>query len=203
MTEQAVSKGIYKWSFKIETMYNPSIPLDIIDGIYHFIFHTYESGLRVIDTGDDIVIDDTKQEMDDYYDPEYARMSARISKTKNNTQRFDRINTSNKFNVNIGGDDNDATNLIKSKSDGITYLDSIYKRLSRAGVDEKVIEDLSNYVKTELFDTEALEIDLEIGKGGNIENTINDKTCIDCIITFFETLVTYFHCRMIYEVKNW
>ena len=43
--------------------------------------------------------------MDQYYDREYARICERISNTRNNAQRFYRINTSNKFNINIAVDD--------------------------------------------------------------------------------------------------
>ena len=166
---------------------NFKVVMAIIDGIYHFIFHIFKCGLRVVDIAgdDDIVIDDNKHQNDDeLYDPDYAIMSARISKTRNNTQRFDRINTSNKFNITNITKDTDI-NISNDKSDGITYLDSIYKSLTKAGIDQKVIDKLSNYVKTELFDTEGLEIDLQIEKGGNIETIIDNKNCIDCIKNIF------------------
>ena len=65
-------------------------------------------------------------------------MSAKISKTRNNTQRFDGINVSNKFNIAMKTED-DTNN---TKSDGTTYLDSIYVNLGKIGVHEQVIEKL-------------------------------------------------------------
>ena len=58
------------------------------------------------DNTSDTQLDDNKYEKDEYYDLEYARMSARISATRNNAQRFDRINTSNKFEISIKTDNN-------------------------------------------------------------------------------------------------
>ena len=111
-----------------------------------------------------------------------VRISERISKTRNNTERFDSINTANKFNINIGAsNDSEKIDTIKDKSDGITWMDAVYDNLSKSGVDEDVIESLFNYVVTEIFDTEGLEIDLFIENGarGNIESHIDDQTCTD------------------------
>ena len=57
--------------------------------------------------------------------------------------------------------------------------------LDKAGVQQAVIEKLAHYVSTELFDTEGMEIDLEIEKGGNIENNMDNNTCIACIKSVF------------------
>ena len=173
------------------------VVMDIIDGIYNFIFHAFDSGLRVRsdDKSDNDLFDDDyddKQENNEYYDIDYAKMSAKISKTRDNTARFDRINASNKFNINIDGDDNNNTDdTIDNTSDGITWLDSIYMNLNKADVDETVINKLANYVQTESFDTVGMEIDFEIENGGNIENNIDDKTCIDIIKTMFNKANSY------------
>ena len=116
-------------------------------------------------------------------------MSERISSTRQNTQRFDRINTSNKFNINIQTDNDDIINY--DKSDDMTYLDSIYMSLIKIGVDEKVISRLSEYVLIELFDTEAMDIDFGIEKGGNISNIVKNKTCIECIKNMFDEATSY------------
>ena len=171
------------------------VVMDIIDGIYHFIFHIYECGLRVdksdVSDADDLVIDDHKA-MDEHYDLEYAQLSARISKTAKNTERFDRISTSNKFSIKIGENENDNTDVINDDNlNGITYLDSVYMNLTTAGIDESVIESLSNYILTELFDTEGLELDLQIEKRGNIEINIDDKTCIDYVKNMFQEAASY------------
>ena len=90
------------------------VVIDIIDSIHHFLMHIFECGLR--DIGDNRPNDDSdvEKEKNEYYDKEFARMSARISSTRNNTQRFNRINTSNKFNINIG---NKSNNLSKDETD--------------------------------------------------------------------------------------
>ena len=166
------------------------VVMDIIDGIYHFIFHIYESGLRFDHSNTSNynggVMDNKNKTSEEHYDADYARLSARIRSTRDNTARFDRINTSNKFNINIGVNDISNTDIVTDEYDVITYLDSIYSGLIKAGVKEEVIDSLSNYVLSELFDTEGLEIDLGIDKGGNIENNINNKICIDFINTMFQ-----------------
>ena len=99
------------------------------------------------DISDNELIDDDTQEMDQFYDTEYARMSAKISKTRNNTQRFDRINVSNKFNITMKTED-DTNN---TKSSYITYLDSIYVKLRKIGIHGQVIEKLANLLLNKLF----------------------------------------------------
>ena len=81
--------------------------------------------------------------------------------------------------------------VIVSESDDMSYLDSIYINLRKAGVKEEVIDMLFNYVLTELFDTEALDIDLQIETGGNIENIITNKRCIDIIKNMYHKANSY------------
>ena len=186
------------------------VVLGIIDGIHHFIFHVFECGLRDIPEAKDNEhnkIDDGK-EKDEFYDMEYARMSARISSTRNKTRKFDRINKSGKFNIGVENTNTksahtsfnetiDVGNYIQvrqkyhpanpqSSSDvEDTYLDSIYIRLDKAGVDKETIARLQNYASSEMFDSETMDIDIQIETGGNIETNIKDNKCISCIKNIF------------------
>ena len=195
------------------------VVMDIIDAIHHYIFHLLECGLRDIGDkkGDDDYIDSDK-EMDEYYDSKYARMKARISATRINTKRFDRMNTSNKFSINPDGDNIDHGNVETAgvnvsfnrvidvgnyiqihqnyyplippePSNNIedTYLDSIFDTLTISGIlDFKMFKELKNYLLTEMFDTEAMDIDIQMDGGGNIANMIQNKKCIDCIKNVFD-----------------
>ena len=62
-----------------------------------------------------------------------------------------------------------------------------------------MIESLANYVMTELFDTEGMEIDLEIEKGGNIEGYIDNKKCIETIKNMFSTAKSLVEIHTLYR----
>ena len=122
---------------KDDTESSLRIAIDIIDGIHHFVFHVFESGLR--DNGKNTVRVDQNEnnkDVDECYDNEFAKMSQRIASTRTNTERFDRINTSNKFNINIA-DTKDIANVYNNDGDE-TYLDSMYSGLLDADIEYTV-----------------------------------------------------------------
>ena len=50
-----------------------------------------------------------------------------------------------------------------------------------------MIDNLKQYVIDNEYDTEGLEMDLQINDGnGNISKYINDKNCVDNIISMFD-----------------
>ena len=160
--------------------------IDIIDGIHHFIFHVFQCGLRDIgDTKSDQDSDKHyKGKGDEYYDETFAKMSARIRAKRTNTQRFDRMNGANRFNINLGNDDlfdkNDGDN------DNETYLDSISANLENEGIEERVIQNLANYIMNEQFESETIDLDLQIVPNGNIESHFKDEKSIKRIKKMFE-----------------
>ena len=157
--------------------------IDIISGIHHFIFHIFECGLR--DIGDNNAgdhNDENNNENDEFYDAEFSRMSARIQSTTTNTQRFDRMNDSNKFEINLANDGiSDINNMNNNQSEKLTYLDSIYSTLMDAGIEAKIIEQLANYVLMQQFDSESMDWDFQNGSAGNVEIYMENTECINCI----------------------
>ena len=53
------------------------------------------------------------------------------------------------------------------------------------------IKTLSNFVSTESFDTEAMDMDFQIETGGNIANTIKDEQSTYYIKNMFEKSASY------------
>ena len=165
--------------------------IDIMDSIHHLIFHIFECGLRDIgdnktDDKDDENLNDNE---DEYYDRNFARMSARIASTRSNTQRFNRINTSNKFSIKIGSDDNSYND---NESGETTYLESIYTKLADVGIDDNIVEHLATYVSKEGFDTEAMDWDLQIESGGNIQNEIKNLKSVALMREMFQKTTSMF-----------
>ena len=229
------------------------VVMDIIDGIHHYVFHVFECGLRDIgDTksdNDDFIDDEYKgMDSDQLYDLNYARMSNRISKTRSNTERFDRLHASKKFNIIVDCNDvidhesDDTKSTMKHNCPGkhglskfntetdaygcdgcgealkvnqelwgcrecdydlcskcyssisfedLTFLDSIFTALTKAEVDQTVMKKLANYLLIQMFDTEALDIDVQIEEAGNVENSLENKECIDIIKNMFAEATSY------------
>ena len=44
----------------------------------------------------------------------------------------------------------------------MTYLDTIFTALREAHIDGRIIKNLADYLSTEMFDTEGMDIDLHI-----------------------------------------
>ena len=158
----------------------------LFDGIHHFLFHVFQCGLRDIGDieSDQGIEEDFKGRGDEYHDGRFAKMSARITATRDNTQRFDRMNGTNKFNINAGNDN--PIDINDGNHDHETYLDSLYVNLDNIGIEEKVIENLANYILNEQFESETIDLDLQILPKGNIENEIKDWKSIWAIKEMFE-----------------
>ena len=168
--------------------------INILDGIHHYIFHIFECGLRDIGDNktDDNNVENCKQQDDEYYDPDFSRMSARIASTRNNTKRFNRINASNKFTIKTDSDDTRDIAYNNGAEGETTYLDSVYINLEDNGIEEEVIEHLATYAVKEAFDTEAMDWDRQIVGGGNIENEIKDSNCTMFIKPMFQKTTSMF-----------
>ena len=164
--------------------------IDIMDSIHHFVFHVFECGLRDIgDNKSNEENDDDHNKNNEHYDGKFAKMSARILSKRHNTERFDRMNGLNKFNINIGNDDfiDDTQNDPNYNNTGTgTYLDSIYSNLTEVGINQNVIENLANFIRNEQFGTETLDLDLQIAPKGNIETEIANTRTIIYLKEMFE-----------------
>ena len=166
-----------------------------MDSIHHFILHIVECGLRdICDNKSDDNDDDRNRngQEDEYYDHDFARMSARIASTRNKTHRFDRINASNKFTIKIGSPETQNNTYNKGEAGETTYLDSVYINLEDNGIDEGIVQNLANYVAKEGFDTESMDWDLRIDGAGNIQSEIKNLKSIKIIEEMFQKTTSMF-----------
>ena len=64
---------------------------------------------------------------------------------------------------------------------------------------------LQNYVSEQHFDTESMDLDLQIQAGGNIENTIENEQCINYIKEMFKntnSMYTNYYCYFVYVFQS-
>ena len=160
---------------------NMSVYIDIMDSFHYYIFHLFVTGFRFIDQGKDDEIDDSKDnDHSASYDPEFAKMEEAISSTRAVSDRFDRISSGIKYNINGTNTESEG-----DESQGITYLDTIFQHLQQINIPNDVISRLYNYLKEHKFDTEAMDMDLEINDGNIKQYMIDDSKCIDAILHHF------------------
>ena len=150
---------------------------EIMDSLHFYVFHLIDGGLRDGVAKMDTNRDEIKQNDSPYYDGSFLRLRDNISKTKAKTDRFTRLG-GNKYNistVNDSNEDNDQTESVtsqkKKKKGERTYLDSLYKHISSISTDNKqVILKLKKLIKSHDYDTESLDMDLNIFKEYGICN---------------------------------
>ena len=133
---------------------------DTMDSCHYYLLHLFTAGLRVVtktrDDNDDN-IDNVEDPDDQCFDPEFARIGDIISSTRSKSERFDRVSTGNKFNIELSG--KGVRN--KNEDDNITYLDAVFDHLYDIKIKKDAIQRLKVYVKLQEFDTEAMDIDLQ------------------------------------------
>ncbi len=176
---------------------------ETMDSLHFYLFHLFECGLRSIITEDGVVDDDDdemKQE-DEFYDAEFAKISRRISERQYMTKSFDRFTKSknNKFCLNTDNNWNNNNNIDINGDE--TYLDEIFKRLLKDGINKNIVYKLSKYLLKEEFDTDCMDQDIDDDNNtndndGNISNHINNKQTIEKIKNYIKTS----KCMKIYIV---
>ena len=157
---------------------------DTLDSLHFYIFHLFDFGLRSTKqqkqeiTETDHEKKDTEQ--DNYYDKAFAKMNERVQATRNITSSFDRFKTDfSKFN--ISDDDNKS----------ITKLDKMYEYLSTTNISSVDMEYLQQLVETEEFDTESIELDIEINETfgdpskGFFHHKLHNLQDLDKMVDFF------------------
>ena len=116
----------------------------------------------------------------------------------------------------MNANNNNSKFTIKSDNqydeENMTSLDVIYKQLSDEtyNIDKDSINNLSNYVKLQQFDTESMKVDLDLnGTSGNIAISIS-LHCTDALIKMFaisQGIFIYMHIMfqlyMFYHFTPW
>ena len=160
---------------------------DIMDSAHYFLQHLYHAGMRInvtIQHGQDEK-EDVKCDEDEWFDKEFAKRKNILTDIQKSTQRFSRVssNLSGKFNITP---DQHQLMTIHDAEEGVTYMDSVYDYLSHLNVKDEEIKRLNKYVLDEWFDTEAVDIDIQINNGrGNISEYMKNQKIMDGIISRF------------------
>lgn len=155
---------------------------DLMDSNHYCLFHLIETGLRCVDNGNQNDVFDEKEEIQykESYDPEFAKMRRIISSTRDTSDRFNRISSSNKYNIDTTTDQGST-----DESNGITYLDVIFEYLQDIKIPDPTIEKLYYYLQQEAFETESMDIDLTITNGNIVAHMMNQDGCMDAVISLF------------------
>ena len=130
---------------------------------------------------------------DQYYDAEFSRRINTISKRRNESARFERLNNTQSAKFNIKSDTDITSTDLK---ENMTALDCIYTQLSSDphNINEKAIKTLVEFVKLDGFDTESMETDLKLnGNDGNIAGSTSPE-CVDSLIKIFQASQCMFLC---------
>ena len=169
---------------------------DTIDSLHVYLLHSHQIGMRIVDEKideDGFNGDNSKKHENKNYDPEFARYKNILSLTTESTQRFERITSgNNKYKINqVESDD-----IIDDNENGDTFLDSVIDNLYQENVSEDDILKLINYLKSEKYETETVDLDLFLSEnGGNInEYMVHNIKCMQCVVNMFKETRSYaFH----------
>ena len=153
---------------------------DIIDAFHFYLYHLFDAGFRIkqADQQQDGDIKEGDEDEDEYYDKEFEERKRIIQNTQNKTQRFQRVSlqTASKFSI-------DTYPRQEEKKQGVTYLDTVYDiLLAMNSIKKEEIATLSQFILVEEYDTESVDMDLQINNGdGNIFQFINKDHIINAL----------------------
>ena len=175
---------------------------DIVDSFHYYLHHLFHAGFRIKIIDNDIDaqhVDDTKCDHDEYYDRDFAKRNKVMSNTRQSTQRFNRISSDSASKFKIQSDQEQTADIEQKTGDEITYLDRVYENLRQIKVNTHDIQRLLQFVSNEQYDTESVDIDLQINNGhGNIAKFINNKEIINAMMTQFNRARGIIFCAFLY-----
>eukprot|EP01084_Bolivina_argentea_P196211 336384_1 len=160
--------------------------MDLLDSMHCFLFHMYDTGMRVKKNGLNKIIDKKEEkyeEFDEYYDVTFANIYYQI-KTKIKTLQSSGIigrYENNKFNIIAAND----TSINKDK----TFMDRLFEISSG-----QMMHTLKEWLCEEDYDTEAVQTDIENVSSDNFTQTnigqqLQDKLLYQRIANFIHDAV--------------
>ena len=163
-----------------------------VDSLHFYIFHLYDLGMRIKDNeynDEQDENDDDMKEVDKSikYELYFKRVRRMISDRSQIGLEFDRFQSNhNKFN--ISGDNNKS----ESKSDGKsqdTFMDTLLTKIEDYDyeimyIPTKTMKKFKMYLLTEEYDSEAIFLDIEQDKFGNLKIAANDENLYEIIADF-------------------
>ena len=172
---------------------------ETMDTIHFYVFHLIQGGLRVTNKSkvdEDEKEDEEKEHGTQYFDSSFKRMSSIIKQTKTKTNRFGRLN-GNKYNISVVNepvaDDGDGDGVAGDDVD--TFLDTVYSYLevntNNNNINNNNIGLLLEILTDNGYDTESLDLDLEIFKSDEKSNLSqllgdNNKGILKEVVKVFE-----------------
>ena len=147
--------------------------------------------------------DDAKKQSSPYFDETFSRLRDNIKQSTVKTDRFTRLG-GNKYNISVVNDimdDNEQTTLenkeksekiiIKQKNGGKTFLDELYKYLSsKSSADKSSVAKLKKLIKSHDYDTESVDMDVNIFKEYGVCNIslafTGNEDMISTMIEYFD-----------------
>ena len=179
--------------------------IETMDSLHFLLYHLYDSSLRI--NSKTIQNQTIANQSDVYYDSRFSEILDEMEKTRNLTNRFSRLTTS-KFNINsdniLAVDNVDDVDVVRTDDtdDCDTFLDSTYNRLLCI-FDSKLVSNLKEIVIDQEYDTEAVDMDLELLKEdgkSNISQQINNDTFTDEIVNIFNKAKGIYSLYFVYFV---
>merc|ERR1712228_649656 len=149
---------------------------ETMDSLHYHLLHLFDTGMRSINEYKDENDNDEKNENDRFYDAKFAQMIERVNGKRSHTQKFERFRVSkNKF------------NLVEIEDQNKTFLDEMIAYLWTVGVDSTDTFILSQFLKKEQFDTDSVQMDIDLNKA-NIFKQIKNEKAMECIKKFIKTI---------------
>ena len=175
--------------------------IETMDSLHFFLFHLYQSSLRIISKTDEKHDDGQNDNRNNpYFDPKLHRFNQKIKNSRKITSRFKRVNVANnKYNIFVPTtNQNEQLYEMLDIGDNLKidcYLDYVFTRLSANNI---VTQRMQSFIVDEEYDTESVDFDLNIFSVEGISNISlhvgNDTTIKEMIETFKESKSMNFFC---------
>merc|ERR1712228_668271 len=137
---------------------------ETMDSLHYHLLHLFDTGMRSINEYKENDDNNEKNENDRFYDEKFAQMIERVNGKRSNTQKFERFEVSkNKF------------NLVQNEDQNKTFCDEMIAYLWSIGVDSIYTFALSQFLKKEQFDSDAVKADIDLLRANIFKQVKNEK----------------------------
>ena len=147
--------------------------MQLVANIHFWFYHQFDVGMRVKrNTLDDIKNDDICHQK--HFDREFARIKKEVIARRNTLDV--RSNNSNKYTIQT---DN---NISKMEHKDEPFTDTFFKSLRSTNIAHHIVKSISEFIKREDFDTDAIISDIiDYKNGSNIKKQANDAQASEFI----------------------
>ena len=169
--QQASDDNIHDQEMNLELNFY----IELLDNIHFWFNHQFDVGMRIkkeiLDLKNNEDEDDEIENKDQFFDHTFYRMKMEIKK-KRQTSKFKRFDNSNNNKYNIHFEDPIATNNANHE---ILRMDTIYQSLNKDKIEQRLIDEFTEFINVEDYDSDAfIEDIIDYKKGSNIINQMNN-----------------------------